>query len=50
MSTELNAIVTQRIEVSPGLAIIRVVPKGWELGEFSPTRTFRGHMGKKDKR
>ena len=30
-----NAVVTQRIEVSPGLAILRVVPDGWDLPEFS---------------
>lgn len=29
-----NAVVTQRIEVSPGLIILRVVPDGWELPEF----------------
>jgi len=23
---------------------------GHKLGEFAPTRTFRGHVGKKDKR
>jgi ferredoxin--NADP+ reductase len=33
---ELNAIVTQKIEVAPGLMVIRVVPDGWELPEFSP--------------
>ncbi len=32
----LNAIVSQRIEESPGLAVIRVVPDGWELPEFRP--------------
>lgn len=31
-----NAVVTQRIEVSPGLAILRVVPDGWQLPDFSP--------------
>lgn len=36
MSNELNAIVVQRIEVSPGLVILRVVPDGWELPEFEP--------------
>ncbi len=30
----LNATVTQRIEVSPGLIIMRVVPDGWELPDF----------------
>jgi hypothetical protein len=34
MSIELNAIVLERIEVSPGLIILRVVPGGWELPEF----------------
>jgi ferredoxin--NADP+ reductase len=33
---ELNAIVQQRIEVAPGLMVIRVVPDGWELPEFTP--------------
>lgn len=31
MSTELNAIVTHRIEVASGLIIMRVAPDGWEL-------------------
>ncbi len=30
----LNAVVVQRIEVSPGLAILRIAPDGWELPEF----------------
>ena len=30
----LNAVVTQRIEVAPGLFILRVAPDGWELPEF----------------
>jgi ferredoxin--NADP+ reductase len=34
MSIELNAIVLERIEVSPGLIILRVAPGGWELPEF----------------
>lgn len=34
MSTELNAIVLERIEVSPGLVILRVAPDGWQLPEF----------------
>ncbi len=33
---ELNAVVTQRSEVAPGLIIIRVVPDGWELPDFTP--------------
>ncbi|MEW5794750.1 MAG: ferredoxin--NADP reductase [Candidatus Zixiibacteriota bacterium] len=32
----LNALVTQRIEITPGLIKLRVVPQGWELPEFSP--------------
>ena len=34
MPQELNAVVTQRIEVAPGLIILRVAPDGWELPEF----------------
>ncbi len=34
MNTELNAIVLQRIEVAPGLIILRLAPDGWELPEF----------------
>ncbi len=30
----LNAVVVQRIEVAPGLAILRIAPDGWELPEF----------------
>jgi ferredoxin--NADP+ reductase len=33
---ELNAVVQQRIEVTPGLMVIRVVPDGWQLPEFAP--------------
>jgi ferredoxin--NADP+ reductase len=33
---QLNAVVRQRIEVSPGLVILRVVPHDWELPEFIP--------------
>ena len=36
MPNELNAIVVQKIEVSPGLVIMRVVPEGWELPDFEP--------------
>ncbi|MBP7147630.1 MAG: ferredoxin--NADP reductase [Acidobacteria bacterium] len=37
---QLNAVVAQRIEVSPGLIILRVVPEGWtpppfESGQFA---------------
>ena len=31
---ELNAVVTQRLEVTPDLVILRVVPDGWELPTF----------------
>jgi len=30
----LNAVVTQRTDIAPGLMIIRVIPDGWELPEF----------------
>ncbi|HEX9593836.1 MAG TPA: ferredoxin--NADP reductase [bacterium] len=33
---ELNAVVAQRIEVAPGLIVLRVVPDGWELPPFEP--------------
>lgn len=33
---ELNAIVTQRIDFTPGLMILRVAPDGWELPTFKP--------------
>lgn len=31
---ELNAVVTQKIEVAPGLIILRLVPDNWELPEY----------------
>jgi ferredoxin--NADP+ reductase len=34
--TALNAVVTQRIEVSSGLIILHVAPDGWELPPFTP--------------
>jgi ferredoxin--NADP+ reductase len=34
LSAQLNAIVTQRIEVAPGLIILRVSPDGWPLPDF----------------
>ena len=34
-SKELNAIVSQRIEVNPNLVKLRIVPDGWELPDFS---------------
>lgn len=33
---ELNAIVSQRIEVTPNLIKLRVIPEGWELPDFEP--------------
>ena len=33
---ELNAVVSQRIKISPELLILRVVPDGWELPDFTP--------------
>src|SRR5512139_4026348 len=33
---EPNAVLTQRIEVAPGLAILRVPPAGWTLPPFTP--------------
>ncbi len=32
----LNAVVTHRTEIAPGLIIMRVVPEGWELPPFRP--------------
>jgi ferredoxin--NADP+ reductase len=34
MSVDLNAKVLERIEISPGLLILRVTPDGWELPYF----------------
>ncbi|MDP7062097.1 MAG: ferredoxin--NADP reductase [Planctomycetota bacterium] len=34
MGTELNAIVTHRIEVASGLIILRVAPVGWKIPEW----------------
>ena len=36
MANDPNAIVIQNIEISPGLAVLRVVPDGWDLPEFTP--------------
>lgn len=37
MSTpSLNAVVTQKVDVSPELIILRVAPQGWTLKEFIP--------------
>ncbi|HEY3356287.1 MAG TPA: ferredoxin--NADP reductase [Polyangia bacterium] len=32
----LNATLSQRIDLAPGLAIMRVAPRGWTLGGFAP--------------
>ena len=34
MSQDLNSVVLQRIEVAPGLIILRVAPDGWEIPEW----------------
>lgn len=36
MSDGLNARVTQRVDVSPSLMILRVVPDGWDIPPFIP--------------
>lgn len=36
MAVELNAIVQHRMEVAPGLLILRVSPDGWQTPEFIP--------------
>ena len=36
MPEPLNAVVTQRVEVAPGLIILRVVPEGWPVPDFKP--------------
>ena len=33
---EYNAVVGQKVEIAPGLIILRVMPDGWELPEFKP--------------
>ncbi len=33
---KLNAVVNQRVDVSPYLLILRVMPNGWQLPEFTP--------------
>lgn len=33
---EPNAVLTQRIEVAPGLCILRIAPEGWKLPDFTP--------------
>jgi ferredoxin--NADP+ reductase len=36
MALELNAIISQKVEVAPGLVIIRIIPDGLELPDFKP--------------
>ncbi len=36
MSDTLNAVVSARYDVGPGLMILRVAPRGWELPAFEP--------------
>ncbi len=36
MTREPNGIVSQRIEITPNLIKLRVVPQGWELPDFTP--------------
>ena len=33
---ELSAVIQQRIEVAPGLIVVRVAPDGWQLPDFKP--------------
>jgi ferredoxin/flavodoxin---NADP+ reductase len=35
-ANELNAVLTHRADLAPGLAIFRIAPDGWELPEFAP--------------
>ena len=32
--TELNAVISKKVEVAPGLMILQVKPEGWELPDF----------------
>ena len=45
-ANSFNAIVTQRMEVAPGLIVLRVAPAGWELPDFEPdgSSTVSGEM------
>jgi ferredoxin--NADP+ reductase len=36
LTNQLNAVVTHRSEVAPGLMILRVAPDGWTLPSFKP--------------
>lgn len=46
MDTAYNAVVAQRVEVASGLAILRVVPRGWALTGFKAGQyTVLGLLG-----
>jgi len=36
MPVELNAVLTERRDIAPGLAVFRVKPDGWDIREFKP--------------
>ncbi len=36
LTSRLNAIVSLKLEVAPGLIVLRVAPDGWELPAFTP--------------
>jgi ferredoxin--NADP+ reductase len=33
---DYNAVIGQKVEIAPGLIILRMMPDGWELAEFKP--------------
>ncbi|MEZ5976469.1 MAG: ferredoxin--NADP reductase [Planctomycetota bacterium] len=35
-TTDLNAVVVQRIQLNPGLALFRVAPEDWQIPQFEP--------------
>ena len=36
MAISLNAALITRRDIAPGLAVFRVAPTGWKVGEFKP--------------
>ena len=47
---EMNAVVSQKSEIAPGLIIMRIAPDGWVLPEFVPGQfTVLGLPGKAKK-
>ena len=36
VKSSLNAVVTEKVEVAPGLIVLRVAADGWELPDFKP--------------